>query len=641
MAPILEAIKNKKVIINTNNRQITEHIYMSMDERVTGLNNNIMIVGGSGAGKTFRVARPLLRQMTGSYVVTDPKGELVKKEGRYLEERGYEVQVINMINRAGMKKSTRFNFFPYIRDENDIQKVSTNIMANTAPKDNKSKDPFFDGAAGMLLTALIAYVFENYKDLPSKMNLEMVMKLLAMADFTLDPETYSKKESELDKLFNEFEQKENRRIMQEKRMGKKPKSMSIAIYNYNSVMRSAPDTVRSIVVTLDERLHALHSDELLELLSEDEIHIEELGLGVNYDGKTKKAIFLVIPDNDTTFNFVVGMFYTILFQRLYEVADTICGGTLPISVTMLMEEFANIAFPDDFDKIPSTIRSRNMNVVISLQNMAQIKEKFEKIWESIVGNCDTFIYLGGNEQSTHKYVSELMDKGTYDKRTHGETSGQYGNASKNYDVVGRELMTPGEVRKLDNRKCIVFIRGFDPILDDKIRTNRHPLFKYIKEDYQYDRRKHVRGKMYFVSGKYADVVRREEEYEEKKKILEIDGELLKQLSSEAINKFSNTSWYKELSDELIKTEAAKSGEKLRNMPVSDRELSEIDNRTMEQWLLLRGEGYSDRQIRTLIKLIATGKTMEEIKKLFPPVTKASSMELLAEKIIKSNNDDDK
>lgn len=636
MVSILESIREKKVVINTNERQITEHIYMSMDERVTGLNNNIMIVGGSGAGKTFRVARPLLRQMTGSYISIDPKGELERKEGRYLEERGYEIQVINMKNRAGMKRSARFNPFAYLRDDNDIQKLSTNIMANTAPKDSSPKDPFFDGAAGMLLTALITYVFENYKDQPEKMNFRTVMELLAMADFELDPQTYAKKESELDKLFNEFEQKENRRILKEQREGKRPKSMSSAVYNYNKVMRSAADTVRSIVVTLDERLYKLHSDELLDLLSEDDIHIEELGLGVNYDGKTKKAVFLVIPDNDTSYNFVVGMFYTMAFQRLEEVADTICEGILPISVTMLMDEFANVALPDDFKTVLATMRSRNMNAVIILQNLADLKAKYEKTWESIVGNCDTFIYLGGNEQSTHKYVSEQMGKGTYDKRTHGETSGQYGNASKNYDVVGRELMTPGEVRKLDNRKCIVFIKGFDPILDDKIRTHRHPLFKYIKEDYQYDRRKHVRGKMYFVSGKYADVVRREEEYEEKKKILEIDGELLKQLSSEAINKFSSTSWYKELSDELIKTEAAKSEEKLRNMPVSDRELSEMDNRTMEQWLLLRGEGYSDRQIRTLIKVIATGKNIEEVKKIFPTATKAESMELLAEKIMKTN-----
>lgn len=614
---------------------------MSMRDSVTDLNDNILVVGGSGAGKTFRLARPLLRQMTGSYIVTDPKGELEQKEGRYLEERGYEIQVINTKNRAGMRRSARFNPFAYLRDDNDIQKLSTNIMANTAPKDSPPKDPFFDGAARMLLTALITYVFENYKDQPGKMNFRTVMELLAMADFELDPQTYAKKESELDKLFNEFEQKENRRILKEQREGKRPKSMSSAVYNYNKVMRSAADTVRSIVVTLDERLYKLHSDELLDLLSEDDIHIEELGLGVNYDEKKKKAVFLVIPDNDPSYNFVVGMFYTMAFQRLEEVADTVCGGKLPISVTMLMDEFSNVALPDAFETVLSTMRSRNMNAVIILQNMAQIKARYEKIWESIVGNCDTFIYLGGNEQSTHKYVSELMDKGTYDKRTHGETSGQYGNASKNYDVTGRELMTPGEVRKLDNRKCIVFIRGFDPILDDKIRTNHHPLFQYIKEDYQYDRRKHRKGKMYFVSGKYADVVRREEEYEEKKKIMEIDGELLRELSSEAINKFSTTSWYKELNEELIKTEIAKSRERLKNMPVTDRELSGMDNQAMEQWLLLRGEGYNDRQIKTLIKIIASGKGMDEVKKLFPATTGAESMEFLAEKIMKSNKDDNK
>lgn len=629
----------KTVNINTNERQISEHIYMSMSEKDTGLNNHVIVVGGAGSGKSFRVARPFLRQMTGSYVVTDPKGELARKEGRYLEERGFEVQVINMINRTGMKKSARFNPFVYLRDENDVQKLATSIMANTTQKNSTTKDPFFDGAAGMLLTALIAYVYENYKDNQAKMNFRTLMELLAMAEFEIDPETMSKKESELDRLFNSFEDRENKRILKEKMEGKNPRSMSIAVYNYNKTMRSAADTARSIVVTLDERLYKLHSDELLDMLSEDDIHIEELGMGRNYDEKTKKAVFLVIPDNDSSYNFVVGMFYTLIFQRLEEVADMICKGPLPISVTMLMDEFSNIALPDDFEQILSVIRSRNMNIVIMLQNMAQIKAKYEKIWESITGNCDVFIYLGGNEQATHKYVSELMDKGTYDKRTSGESTGQYGNTSKNYDVVGRELMTPGEVRMLNNKKCIVFIRGYGPILDDKIRTNKHPLFKYIKEDYEYDRRKYIKGKLSFVSSKYAEVIRSREEAE--KKIIEIDGELLKELSSESINKFSSTSWRKELDRELIRAEVKKSQEKIKNMPLTDRQLSGLDSKTMELWLTLRGEGYSDRQIRTLVKIISTGKSLESIKKMFPADTNAESMELLAEKFLTEKPEENK
>ena len=348
---------------------------MSMSESDTGLNNHVMVVGGAGSGKSFRVARPLLRQMTGSYVVTDPKGELARKEGRYLEDRGYEVLVINMINRTGMKKSARFNPFFYLRDENDVQKLATSIMTNTTPKNSTSKDPFFDGAAGMLLTALIAYVYENYKDNPAKMNFRTLMELLAMAEFEIDPETLRKKESELDRIFKDFEERENARILKEKAEGKNPRSMSIAVYNYNKTMRSAADTARSIVVTLDERLYKLHSDELLDLLSEDDIHIEELGMGKNYDEKTKKAVFLVIPDNDTSYNFVLGIFYTQIFQRLEEVADLLCKGPLPVSVTMLMDEFSNIALPEDFETILSVMRSRNMNCVIMLQNMAQIKAK--------------------------------------------------------------------------------------------------------------------------------------------------------------------------------------------------------------------------------------------------------------------------
>lgn len=633
MVFIFERIREKKVIINTNERQITEHIFMSMRESVTELNNNIMVVGGSGAGKTFRFGRPLLRQMTGSYIVTDPKGELERKEGRYLEERGYEVQVINMKNHAGMKRSARFNPFTYIRDDNDIQKLSTNIMANTAPKENSSKDPFFDEAAGVLLTALITYVFENYRNQPGKMNFRTVMELLAMADFELDPQTYTKKESGLDRLFNEFEKKENQRILKERREGKNPKSMSIAVHNYNSVMRSAADTVRSIVVTLDTRLAKLHSDELLDLLSEDDIRIEELGLGVNYDGKTKKAVFLVIPDNDSTYNFVIGMFYTMAFQRLEEVADTLCEGKLPLSVTMLMDEFSNVALPEDFEQILSTMRSRNMNAVIILQNLAQIKAKYEKIWESIVGNCDTFVYLGGNEQSTHKYVSELMDKGTFDKRTHGETTGQYGNASKNYDVVGRELMTPGEVRKLKPWKCIVFIRGIDPICDDKIRTNKHPLFKHIKEDYQYDRRKHRKGNMFLVSRRYADIIKKEEEHEQKKKTLTISGEALQRLPAEAISAYAKDSRYSDLTGDLTAIDFQRGAELKKELPLTDIELKALPPEEMELFLNLRADGYSDRQIRTLKKLIAAGKTPEETKKMFPPTMEAERMERLTERFV--------
>lgn len=629
--------KEIKVSINTDERQISQNIYISMDERITGLNNNILVIGGAGAGKSFRVVRPLLRQMTGSYIITDPKGELAKKEGGYLEQRGYEVQVINLKNSKEMKKSARFNPFFYLKDDVDIERLSTNIMANTAPKNATAKDPFFDGAAASLLTALITYVYEVYRNDKKKMNFRTVMELLAKADFEIDPETYAKKESELDKLFKGLEEKENLRILKERQAGKIPKSMSNAVIKYNSIMRGAADTVRSIVITLDERLSKLHIDELLDILSEDDINIPEIGMGVDYDKKTKKAVFLVIPDNDTTFNFVVGMFYTVVIQKLYETADTLCNGTLPISVSFLMDEFANVALPEDFDKILSTERSRNMNSVIILQSMAQIKALYEKQWETITGNCDVLIYLGSNEQSTHKYISELLDKGTFDKRTHGETSGQYGNASRNYDVVGRELMTPGEVRKLSNKKCIVLIRGFDPILDYKIKTNKHPLFKYIKENYKYDRKRHKKRTMRFASKSYVEAIKREEEETGIKKIIDINGEALMKLSSEAIIAYSETAWYNEMTEELLEKELEISEEKVKNISLTDKELLELDNDTMQKFLMLRSDGYNDRQIKVIVSLVNSGKGIEEVKKLFPSKMDAGRMEVLAEKILAGND----
>lgn len=626
----------KRITINTDERQISQNVHMSMNSMVHGLNNNIIVIGGSGSGKSFRVARPLLRQMTGSYIVTDPKGELAKKEGRYLEERGYEVQVVNMKNSKEMENSARFNPFFYIENDVDIERLSANIMANTAHKNAAPKDPFFDGAAQALLTALITYVCEVYRNDKKNMNFRTVMHLLSKAEFQIDPKTYEKKESELDRCFSKLEEKENLRILREQREGKVPKSMSNAVIKYNSIMRGAADTVKSVVITLDERLSKLHIDELLDILSDDDINIPELGMGVDYDRKTKKAIFLVIPDNDTTFNFVIGMFYTTVIQKLYETADILCGGELPISVSFLMDEFANVSLPEDFDKALSTMRSRNINSVIIIQNMAQIKALYEKQWETITGNCDVLIYLGGNEQSTHKYISEMLDKGTFDKRTHGETSGQYGNASKNYDVVGRELFTPGEVRKLDNKKCIVLIRGFDPILDYKIKTDKHPLFKYIKEDYKYDRRKQKKKTMRFASSSYVEAVRRKEEYDEKKKIFDISGEVLMKLSSEAITSYSETGWYSEMSDELLEKEIEISKERLKNIPLTDKELMELDNDTMQKFLVLREAGYSDRQIKVLLELIKSGKGMEEAKKLFPASMNAERMEVLVEKITSGN-----
>lgn len=626
------------IIINTMNRPLTQNISMSLSTRRTDLNNNITVVGGSGAGKSFRLARPILMSMSGSYICTDPKGELARSMGKYLEDRGYDVKVLNLLNVHGMKKSIRYNPLDYIRNDMDVVKLATNIMANTAVKDAKLNDPFFDEAAGTLLQALIYYTVEVHKDNHAKKNFRTIMELLAMADFEIDPETMSKKESDLDILFSDLEEKENRRMMEERHQGKIPSPMSNAVIKYNSIMRAAADTVRSIVITLDNRLSNLHIEELLDLLSEDEINIPDIGMGKNLDGKTKIALFLVIPDNDGSFNFVIGMLYTQIIQELYYQADIICDGELPISVTFLMDEFANVALPDDFDKVLSTERSRNMNSIIILQNMAQIKAMYEKKWENITGNCDTFIYLGGNEQSTHEYVSKMLGKGTFDKRTFGETKGRQGSSSRNYDVVGRELMLPEEVRKMNKNKCLVLIRGYDPVIDFKIRTEKHPLFKYInKVRYEFDRTLHKRGGMYFASKKCVEVIQREEEVEGIKKILEIDGDALLELPSEAINAYADTGWYEELTEDLIaiQIEHTKKMEQelQKDKPVTDDEISSMNPADAGNFLLLRTAGYTDRQIKALIKVIKSGKSVEETMKMFPETMEAERIEQLSDAVI--------
>lgn len=249
-----------------------------------------------------------------------------------------------------------------------------------------------------------------------------------------------------------------------------------AVKQYNKCMRGAGDTVRSIIISANSRLATLENKQVLRMLSRDELNLAELGIGVNGDGKTKTALFCVIPDSDKSYNYIIGMLYTQIFQELYYQADFNCGGRLPVHVTFMLDEFSNVALPDDYCSLLSTMRSREISSVIIIQNLAQIKALFKDTWETIPGNCDSLVYLGGNEQSTHEYISKLLGKATIDKKSSGETRGRQGSSSRNYDVLGREIMTPDEVRKMDNKKCLIFIRGFDPILDSKYNPFKHPVF---------------------------------------------------------------------------------------------------------------------------------------------------------------------
>ena len=438
------------------NRILSKHIRMSLDFRRLKLNGNILICGGSGSGKTFYEVKPNLMEMPKkcSFVCTDPKGEILRSCGQMLKDNGYQVKVINLLE---MDKSDCYNPFAYIREETDVVKLITNLISNTTPKGATPSDPFWEKAEGLFLQSIFYYVWLECS--PAERNFRMVLKLMGEAEVV----------------------QEGKKSLLTERMEKLAVNSKLgnnhpAVKQYNKCMRGAGDTVRSIIISANSRLAFLENQQVLRMLSRDDLNLSQLGIGVNGDEKTRTALFCVIPDSDKSYNFIIGMLYTQIFQELYYQADFVYGGRLPIHVTFMLDEFANVALPDDFCSLLSTMRSREISSIIIIQNFAQLKALFKDTWETVPGNCDTFIYLGGNEQATHKYVSELLGKGTIDKQSSGETKGRQGSSSKNYDVLGRELFTPDEVRKLDNKKCILFIRGFDPILDEKYVPFSHPRF---------------------------------------------------------------------------------------------------------------------------------------------------------------------
>lgn len=429
---------------STENKILTQNVAIGLDGRKHRRNLNTLACGGSGAGKTRFFAKPNLCQANSSYVVLDPKGELLVSTGKLLEAKGYSIRVLDLIN---MDRSHCYNPFVYLRDDNDIQRLVTNLFKNTTPKGSQSQDPFWDQAATMLLLALVFYL--HYEAPPEEQNFPMVMEMIRAGDVREDDDTYK---SALDILFERLEMRN-------------PEHIALKYYrNYHS---GSGKTLKSIQITLISHLEKFNLDSLASITQNDELELWSLG-------EQKTAIFAVIPDNDSSFNFLVGMLYTQLFQQLYHQADFVHGGRLPVPVHFLMDEFANVALPDEFDKLLSTMRSREISVSIIIQNLAQLKALFEKQWESIVGNCDEFLYLGGNEQSTHEYVSKLLGKETIDTNTYGQSKGRNGSYSTNYQLAGRELMTPDEVRMLDNRYALLFIRGERPLEDFKYDILKHP-----------------------------------------------------------------------------------------------------------------------------------------------------------------------
>ena len=435
-----------------NNKYFTMHFKMSLDTHFTLRNNNTVVVGGSGSGKTrfFVLVNALFARC--SMFILDCKGEILRVVGWFLKKRGYEIKVLDLID---MSKSHCFNPLVYLDNDNDIQRMVTIFFKSTTPKGSQTNDPFWDTAASMLLSAILFYL--KYEAPPEEQNFSMVMEMLRAGEVREDDDGYK---SPLDELFDRLEMREPNHI---------------AVKYYKNYRSGSGKTLKSIQITLAARLEKFNLPEVAALTATDEMDLCAMG-------EKKVALFARIPDHDTSFNFLVSMLYSCTFQQLFRLADEKYRGGLPMPVHFIMDEFANVSLPDDFDKLLATMRSRNIFVSIILQNIAQLKNLFEKAWESILGNCDTFLYLGGNESGTHKMIAEsYLGKETIDTNTYGKSSGRNGNYSTNYQTAGRDLMDAAEIRMLDNGKAMLFIRGERPIIDDKYDLRRHPNAKWLPE----------------------------------------------------------------------------------------------------------------------------------------------------------------
>ena len=433
------------------NKLLSQNVRIGLDGKKHRRNLNTIVIGGSGAGKTRFYGKPNIMQCNTSFVTLDPKGEILRDTGYLLEKEGYVIKVMDLIN---MNKSHCYNPFEYIHDDKDVLKLITNLIRNTTPKGSQTNDPFWEKSETALLEGLCLFLLHEAPK--EEQNFTMVMEMIAAADVREDDEYYI---SPLDRLFNDLQRE---------------KPNSLAVKQYNIYKQAAGKTAKSILISVGVRLAAFNLESIASITSTDELELEKVG-------ERKTAIFAVIPDNDSTFNFLVGMLYTQLFQTLYYQADIVHGGELPVPVHFLMDEFANVALPDEFDKLLSTMRSRQIFVSIIIQNLAQIKALYKDAWESIVGNCDELYYLGGNEQSTHKFISEYLGKETLDTNTYGKSSGKSSSYSTNYQQVGRELLTADEVRLLDNDYALLFIRGERPIFDKKYDILKHPNVEYTKD----------------------------------------------------------------------------------------------------------------------------------------------------------------
>ena len=422
---------------------LTQHVRLGLDTHKHRRSLNVLVIGGSGAAKTRSFVLPNILTANTNYVITDPKSEVLLATGGYLKEQGYDVRVLNLVN---LEQSDGYNPFCYLRDEKDVLKLVNNLIQSTTPKGSHESDPFWTKAETALLQAIILMLFQEAPEY--EQNFSMVMRVLEYAEVREEDEGHV---SPLDLLFESIERR---------------KPDSVAVRQYKVFKLAAGKTAKSILVSTAVRLAPFNLPQIQALTDHDDMDLYTLG-------EKKVALYAVIPDNDNTFNFLVSLLYAQAFLALYYSADQIHHGPLLRHVRFVLDEFAAMPLPG-FTRELATMRSRSISASVIIQNMAQIKELYKDSWETIPGNCDTILYLGGNESSTHKYVSEMLGKATIDTKTHGQTKGKSGSYSTNFQMSGRELLTPDEVRKLDNRYALLFIRGASPVMDEKYDLMHHP-----------------------------------------------------------------------------------------------------------------------------------------------------------------------
>lgn len=430
---------------NGKNVILTKHVSIGLDGYKHQRNLNILVVGGSGSGKTRFFCKPGIMSVNCSYLIVDPKGEMLRSTGYLLKDEGYDIKVFDLIH---PRQSDGYNPFTYIRDDPDVLKLMDNLVKNTTPPKGASNDPFWEKAEIALDSALMLYLL--YEAPVEEQNFEMLMFMLECARVMEEDEQY---QSPLDLLFQTLEERD---------------PSHIAVREYKVYKQAAGKTAKSILVTASVRLAAFIFPQYAAMMQTDEMDFPSLG-------ERKRAIFCVIPVNDGSMNYLVSMLLTQCFQQLYLRADERYNGRLPMPVRVIQDEWANVAQPDSYPKVLATCRSYNIGINIIVQNIQSIKALYKDEWEGIIGNCDTLLFLGGgNEPTSLEFVSKLLGKETVHTRTRGQTKGRSGSSSVNYQQTGRDLMTPDEIRMLPTNDALLFIRGEKPVRDKKYNIKKHP-----------------------------------------------------------------------------------------------------------------------------------------------------------------------